>query len=395
MTNTDLLVRGRFPHGDAPMDIHIHKGIVKRVQPAKSAAPDLGGDDMLLAPALFDMQVNGAFGVDLQSTDLTVEQIAAMNAALARQGVARWMPTLITDAPDALEHKCRILAQAMADPELAAHLVGIHLEGPHIAPADGPRGAHPAAHVRPPDLALLKRLQRAANGHIRCITLAPELPGALPYIRAAVRRGIRIALGHHAAEPRHIALAVQAGACLSTHLGNGLATTLHRHHNPLWAQLAEDRLHASFIADLEHIPPAPLRVFARAKGAERCILVSDSVNLAGMKPGKYRLFDAEVELKRSGRVCLAGTELLAGSGLMLLRGVANMAAHTDLSLDQAFAAASRIPAALLGIPVLPWPPRPGQPAEFLLCKPEAHARNQDIWTAAALFAHGRLLHGAP
>ncbi|MCK5862504.1 MAG: hypothetical protein KAH38_08465, partial [Candidatus Hydrogenedentes bacterium] len=265
-------------------------------------------------------------------------------------------------------HRCRILAEALTDPFLAKHIPGIHLEGPHISPQDGPRGAHPPAHVIPPSISAFNRLYQAANKKITYITLAPELPGATALIRAATRRGTLVALGHHDANIHHIENAVRAGARLCTHLGNGMTPQIHRHQNILWPQLADDRLYASFIADLEHIPPPALHVFTRAKGIQRSIITSDSVFLSGMKAGRYQMFGADVEMKRSGRVCLAGTELLAGSSLMLLQGVWNIYQHTDHTLMQAFEAASILPRSLFNIPAASWPPKKGEKADFMLCK---------------------------
>ena len=168
-------------------------------------------------------------------------------------------------------------------------------------------------------------------------------------------------------KPAQIDAAVKAGATLCTHLGNGMAPQIHRHHNALWPQLADDRLYASFIADLEHIPPQALRVFARAKGPQRTILTSDSVFLSGMKPGKYDMFGTAVEMKRSGRVCLAGTELLAGSSLMLLQGVWNMYQNTDLTLKEAFASATTIPKTLFNMPTTNWPLRKREEKWHLWC----------------------------
>jgi N-acetylglucosamine-6-phosphate deacetylase len=351
------------------------------------ATPDLGDDECIIAPLLFDVQVNGGFGIDLQSTTLTTDQVYALNDALYRQGVSSWLPTVVTDDIDAMEHKCRVLAQALEDPALAAHIPGIHLEGPHISPLDGPRGAHPAAHVIPPTVAALNRLYRAAKGRIACITLAPELPGAVRFIRAATERGVVVSLGHHAADTCHIEAAIGAGAKMCTHLGNGIALQLHRHHNGLWPQLADDRLHASFIADLQHIPPEALKVFARAKGAQRTILTSDSVFLTGMKPGKYDMFGAAVEMKKSGRICLSGTDLLAGSSLMLLQGVWNMYQHTDLTLEQAFASASTIPKTLFNMPTTDWPPKKGRKAMFIVCQPQQKTKKQSQLRIQALI-HG-------
>ncbi len=387
MPEKRYLIRGRMNSEQKPVDILVSEGMVIAIANSGRHHPDVGDNEAIIAPLLFDIQVNGGFGIELQSPDITVAQVHTLNRKLLQQGVAHWIPTLITDAADALEHRCHVLAEALEDPALAAHVPGIHLEGPHISPLDGPRGAHPAAHVLPPSVPLFNRLYRAAKGKIAYITLAPELSGATRYIRAVTRRGAVVALGHHAATATQIDAAVKAGAVLCTHLGNGMASQIHRHQNALWPQLADDRLHASFIADLEHVPAEALKVFARAKGAQRTILTSDSVFLTGMKPGKYDMFGAAVEMKKSGRICLSGTDLLAGSSLMLLQGVWNMFQHTDLTLEQAFAAASTVPKTLFNMPTTDWPPKKGRKAMFMVCQPQQKNRKQSQLRIQALI-HG-------
>lgn len=382
-----MLVRGVCAGTKNPVDIDIRQGRVLSVRPVGRSAADAGDAGSLILPGLFDIQVNGACGYDMQSPGMTVETVHALNACLVARGVFRWIPTLVTDSADALEHKCRVLGEALRDPLLARHIPGIHLEGPHISPEDGPRGAHPAAHVRPPDLNLFARLQGAANGHICYVTLAPEWPGAVRYIRALTARGVLVSLGHHRADASHIRAAADAGARLCTHLGNGLASLVHRHQNPLWPQLADDRLHVSLIADLEHLPPEMLNVVYRVKGPRRIVLVSDSVLLAGMKPGRHTLFGAEVEMKRSGRVCLSGTDLLAGSSLFLPEAVLNMARVTEMSLVRAVDAASRVPARLLGVRLPAWPPRPGRPVEFALYPSDSETGGR-AWKPTLVFTGG-------
>ena len=365
--SSDLLVRGQLLDSGRLADVLVRKGKVCETSLGKRlGTPDLGSDETILAPALADIQVNGGFGIDLQRDDLVLDEVVELNNRLAAHGVAHWVPTLVTGSLASMERRAwRIVEALTADPATARAVLGIHFEGPFISPTDGPRGAHPKDHVQMPSLEVMKRLARAAAGRVAYVTLAPELPGALPVIRALSRQNIVVALGHHAATAAQVAAAAQAGAQLCTHLGNGVATSLHRHNNPIWPQLAEDRLHASFIADLHHLPGETLKAMVWAKGPERCVLVSDAVFLAGMKPGMYDLFGATVENRKDGRVCLAGTELLAGSSTLLLEGVINAWMAADLTMEEAFACASENPLRLLGRAVSAWPPRKGQPAEFI------------------------------
>ena len=181
-----------------------------------------------------------------------------------------------------------------------------HVEGPYISPEDGPRGAHPARWVRPPDLEEFHRFQEAARGNIRLVTLSPEWPDATRFIEALTREGVVASIGHTRATSDEIAAAVSAGATLSTHIGNGAHATLPRHPNYIWDQLAEDRLAASFIVDGIHLAPAFLKVALRAKGLERAILVTDAVMPAGCAPGP-------VQAGRSGcRTALRWKRALSG-----------------------------------------------------------------------------------
>jgi N-acetylglucosamine-6-phosphate deacetylase len=231
------------------------------------------------------------------------------------------------------------------DPAIA----GLHIEGPYISPEDGYRGAHPRAHVRAASVDDFERHQEAARGRIRLLTLAPEVSGALSLIEHAVKRGVRVALGHTAATPDQIRDGVRAGATLSTHLGNGCAQMIPRHPNVIWEQLANDRLHASFIVDGHHLPASTVKVMLRAKTPARSVLVTDAIMAAGSPPGRYRLGGLEVELSADGRVAPPGAPYLAGSALTMDRAVGLAVTLGNVSLGEALAMASTQPAAYLGL----------------------------------------------
>jgi N-acetylglucosamine-6-phosphate deacetylase len=359
------LVRGILAGAENPSDVVIKDGRIETLKPSGRAKPDFGSKTCLIAPTLFDIQVNGANGIDLQGKGLTPAGVAALNDFLASQGVSHWIPTIITGSAKQMLHGCKVIAEAMQLPGVKRAIPGIHLEGPYISPEDGPRGAHDIKHVRPPSLEEFEEFMKAARGRIAYITVAPEVEGALPFIREVVKRRVRVALGHHDAAPEQIERAVQAGAVLSTHLGNGMVGIMSRHRNPLWPQLADDRLHASLIADQEHLPVHVLKAFVRAKQPRRVILTSDCVHLAGLKPGKYDVGGMAVELLPGGRICLSGTEYLAGSSLLLLQGVLNAMRFTDLTLKQALASASSIPGRLFGLKHRFVLPKEGAKANFL------------------------------
>lgn len=225
----------------------------------------------------------------------------------------------------------------------------VHLEGPHISDIDGFRGAHPKEDVRPPDLAEFFRWQQASGGLVGMITVSPHFPGIENYIAAVTKHGVVVALGHTHAEPEQIRRAVDAGARLSTHLGNGIAAFIDRHRNAIWTQLADDRLSCAMIADGHHLPDDVLKTFVRAKGVARTILVSDTVALGGMPPGTYTApIGGEVRLDPNGRLALAGTDYLAGATLPLKDSIPRICAVAGLSLADALAMATVNPGRFAG-----------------------------------------------
>jgi len=297
-----------------------------------------------VAPGFIDLQVNGYAGVDYNSPGSGPEDIARSIRALFSTGVTRFLPTVITGAPEDMQGALRRLAEARQKLPEGAAIEGFHVEGPHISPEEGPRGAHPKRWVRPPDLEEFRRMQEAARGLIRLVTLAPEWPKAPRYIEALVKEGVVASIGHTNATAQQIAEAVEAGASMSTHLGNGAHYVLPRHPNYIWEQLAEDRLSAGFIVDGIHLPASFLKAALRAKGVERSVLVTDATSPAGCRPGRYRLGEQEVDLTEGNRVVLAGQTRLAGSALRMDRGVENLMRLAGLTLAEAVSMATVNPA---------------------------------------------------
>ena len=290
-------------------------------------------------PGFFDLQVNGFAGVDFNNPDVRPDLVSHAIAAMRATGVTRLLPTLITSSFESFARCARSLAR-IQDPAIA----GLHMEGPYIAATDGPRGAHPRAHVRAAALDDFQRRQEAAEGRIVLVTLAPEVDGAIPLIEHLVAAGIRVAIGHTDATPEQIRDAIRAGATLSTHLGNGCARVLPRHSNFLWEQLAADALLASLIVDGHHLPPATVKTMIRAKTPARTILVTDAVAAAGQPPGIYEIGGAKITLSADGQVRDSVGWWLAGSALTLDQAVANTVKFTGLSLEQVLPMASTQPA---------------------------------------------------
>ena len=234
-------------------DLVWERGRILKVDAPGHETPDVTAG--WVAPALFDLQINGGLGVSFNSPALRTEDVSRVVELCQRHGVAGFCPTVITQSPDGLRRAFLALSRARTEqPRSPRALPAFHLEGPYISPEDGPRGAHPRRQVRPPDWEEFRRLQEAAEGLIRLVTLAPETNGALAFIEKAVASGCVVAIGHTAASPATIRDAVHAGARLSTHLGNGSHAHLPRHENFLWEQLDQDQLWDEH--NLRRLPPA-------------------------------------------------------------------------------------------------------------------------------------------
>jgi len=276
-----------------------------------------------------DIQVNGYVGVDFSAPGLTVADVRRATEELVRRGTAAYCPTVVTSDLERYEKNLPVLAAAMEEPDLEPHLLGIHLEGPFLS-MDG-RGAHQATLLRKPDAKLLDHWQTLAKGHVVLLTLAPELEGAEVLTRHAAASGIVVLLGHHVADGASIDRAVRAGARGCTHLGNGIPNLLPRHPNPIWSQLADDRLTGMFITDGHHLPSEFVQVALRVKGLDRCIITSDAAAIAGLPPGRYSgMGGVELVSEPAGRISLADSGVLAGSSATMADCMAWMRSWSHL-----------------------------------------------------------------
>lgn len=301
-----------------------------------------------LTAGLIDLQVNGFAGIDFNDAALGAEALDQALAAMLATGVTVCLPTIITAAPDDLRRRFAALDAAVAQSRLGPLMVpGYHLEGPFLNPADGYAGCHPAAAMGPAAWDLMEEMEAPLRRPILLVTVAPERPGVIGFIERACEAGKRVAIGHSAVDRPTLTRAVEAGACLSTHLGNGLPQLLPKLDNPLFAQLAEDRLSASFIADGIHVPPAALKVMLRAKGLARSILVTDAVSAAAAAPGDHPFAGATVSLDADGMVRLPDSRYLAGSSLRLDQALRNLVAWGLAAPREALRFASANPLALL------------------------------------------------
>jgi N-acetylglucosamine-6-phosphate deacetylase len=323
-----------------------------------------------IAPGFIDVQVNGFAGVDYNDPAASHESIAESVRVMFRSGVTRFFPTVITGSEERITGALRNLAAAKNElrrndmPE--AHAIeAFHVEGPHISPETGPRGAHPVEHIRPPNFEEFQRWQEAADGGIRLVTVSPEWEETPDYINLLVRSGVVASIGHTKATAEQIQAAIAAGASMSTHLGNAAHSTLPKTQNYIWEQLADDRLAAGFIVDGIHIPGAFFRAAVRAKGVERCILVTDAVMPAMCSPGPYKLGQVEVELRSDGSVVIRGETRLAGSALRMDRAIGNSVRLGRVSLRDAIVMATVNPARVTRISGRHRGLAPGEKADFV------------------------------
>lgn len=307
------------------------------------------GEAIRTSLGLVDLQVNGFAGVDFNRTDTTAEAIDHALATMLAHGTTRCLPTIITASVEAMAARLQALDAAVEKSRLGPWMVmGYHVEGPFLSAEDGYAGCHPKTQMQSGTLEVLERLERGLRRPVRLLTVAPEREGVLDLIPKAIAAGKTIAIGHTAATRAQIEAAAAAGARLSTHLGNGLARLLEKNENPLFAQLGEDRLSASFIADGIHIPPYMLRIYIRAKGLARAILVTDATAGAAAAPGVYTLGDVPIEKSPDGVVREPGSPYLGGSSATMDAVFRNAMAWLPATFDEALGLARGNPLRLLG-----------------------------------------------
>jgi N-acetylglucosamine-6-phosphate deacetylase len=358
-----MRIRARHYATSHLVDVTCKDGVIATIEPPTPARPDREAG--WVAPALFDLQINGCDGHSFNSPKLTIDTVRHVVSVCRRHGIGSFCPTLVTNSFEALAHGMTVVRQGCeGDPDIGRAIPAIHLEGPYIASEDGPRGAHPKAHVRPPDWDEFRRLQDAAGGRIRLVTLAPEHDGALTFIEKLTASGVVVSLGHTAASGKRIHEAIAAGARLSTHLGNGAHAMLPRHENYIWEQLAADELWASIICDGHHLPPAVVRCIVRVKTPAHTILTCDASSLAGMPPGRYREWDQDFEILPEKKVVVPGTAYLAGSWAFTDLCIGNVIRMAGVGLADAIDMAGARPRELLRLPARRL--QVGQPAELVL-----------------------------
>ena len=342
-----IQLQGRSYLNGEPIRVTVEEERIARVEPAWPSGD--ATEWPWIAPGLFDLQINGHNGIWFCDPTLTAEQVLQTLDAHFAFGITRLCPTLITASFAAFSAGLSAIRQACEAAAWADNMVpGIHLEGPYISPEDGPRGAHPLTQVRPADWTEFCRLQDISGQRIRLVTIAPETGNAVEFIRRAVASGVTVSIGHTGATPEQVTAAIDAGATMSTHLGNGAHSLIRRHPNYIWEQLGDKRLFASIITDGHHLPASVIRSVVRTKSTLHTIITSDAAGLAGCPPGVYRIESGAVEILPEGKIVVASNpQFLAGSAQLTDACVAHAISAAGLSLRDAWDMASRNPARAL------------------------------------------------
>ena len=339
-----MKLHGRWIFSEAPVEIEIEDGLIRSCIEADSVP-----EDTFLAPGFVDAQVNGFAGSDYSLDDLALEHIVSIELSMRKAGATRHVATVVTSPQERIvANLARIADAAQNEPRLAGAIPGIHVEGPYISDEDGPRGAHDRHFVRDPDPKELDEWIDAAGGLLSIVTLAPERKGATEFIELLVERGIVASIGHTGASPSDIHRAIEAGASLSTHLGNGSHAMLPRLKNYLWEQLGSDSLCMGLICDGFHVPASVVRCLVRSKGEDRTMLVSDAALYGGSEPGRYQWGSIEVEVHTDGHLSVADTPYLAGAGHTLDYTIPKFAEYTGLGLVAAIRSCTTIPSKIFG-----------------------------------------------
>ena len=371
-----MKIQGHSYQDGSAIEISFSEGIIDSISETQNGLEQ----DLILGPGFTDIQVNGYGGIDYNEIQSDPMNLAEISRLLYKEGVTTHFPTIITNDPKQISQLIlQIVSLRKSDEFSRMSIEGLHIEGPFISPIDGPRGAHPKEFVRAPDWSLVQKWQNESKGLIKMITLSPEWENTVPFIERCMEHGILVSIGHTNATHQQILDAVNAGASLSTHLGNGAHPILARHPNYIWSQLSQDELGASIIADGFHLPAEVIQVFQKVK-KENLMLVSDSVSLSGMPAGDYSLhIGGEVTLTPEGKLHLkSNPSILAGSASNIRSGVSFLIKNKLASLTEAWDMASVRPEKLVNPGHRLF--KEGSIADLILCRTHANGEIEVLKT---------------
>ncbi len=297
-----------------------------------------------------DLQINGYAGVDFNAPGLTVEAVKTVTDRLAADGTEAFLPTLVTGDPDMLIGTIRTVVEARRRyVECERAILGFFMEGPFISPEPGAVGTHPVEWVHAPDLALFDRFQDAAEGLVRMVNVAAEIPGMPDFVRAISSRGVTVSMGHQmATKPSEVEPCIAAGAKAFTHLGNGIPNLVNRHDNIVYTALVEDRASVMFIPDGHHLPDTMLKLYCRAVQLKRLVAVSDAQYPAGMSPGEYEVCGAHARLEPNGLLWNPARNCLVGATTPMAKMMRLLEERIGLTPDELKAIGRENPLKLIG-----------------------------------------------
>jgi N-acetylglucosamine-6-phosphate deacetylase len=340
-----------------------------------SGAAEISASGQTAIPGFIDVHIHGAGGHDVMEG--TEQAMSAVASTLARHGTTSFVATTVTASPDdtcrGVEGIARYITHQFTALQPKAEVLGVHYEGPFISKVR--RGVHPAEWIQLPSVDLLQRFLRAAAGNARILTIAPELLGAVPCMKAARDAGVVVAMGHTDATYEQARAGIAHGARHAVHVYNAMRPFSHRDSGVIGAVLTSPDVTAELIADGVHVEEAAMRILLQAKGAGRVILISDGLSATGMPDGKYMLGKLEVTV--SGGVCRNAEGKLAGSTLTLDRALRNVVA-LGITLQDAVRMLTENPAKLLGIEFKKGALRTGADADIVLLDENLQITN--VWT---------------
>ncbi|WP_067931725.1 N-acetylglucosamine-6-phosphate deacetylase [Alicyclobacillus kakegawensis] len=345
--------------------VWVHNGVIRELGsgPAPLAAPSPFADPRAawLVPGFVDMHVHGGDGADvMDGKPESVERIGRFHAS---HGTTAWLPTTLTASADRLLQALDAVHEVRQRRWQGPTILGVHLEGPFIAPSR--RGAQNPEHIVDPSVPLAESLLARVPGLVRSMTLAPERPGARELIEWVCRQGVLASMGHTDCDSDTARAAIQQGVRQATHLFNGMRGLHHRQGGPVAQALLDERVVCELIADGQHVDWDVLRLVVKVKGADGVALITDAMAAAGRPDGEYELGGLPVSV-HDGRACLAGSDQLAGSTLTMDQAVRNMAVKVGVGLLDAVRMASTTPARQLGLSHRKGDIRPGMDADLVL-----------------------------
>lgn len=349
-------------------DGHISEMSSRASHPSPASVRTVDFGDAALAPGYLDIHIHGGAGLDVMRA--SPAELPRLGQFLTSHGVTGYFATTVAAPLDitctALERLADAIDQKpqMDESALAARPLGIHLEGPFLSHKR--RGVHPPEYLVEPTVPIFERLWQAARGHVRMITIAPELRGAMEVISEASRRQICVSIGHSDAELPVARDAVRAGARHATHTFNAMRPLDHRNPGIIGEVLSDDTITADIIVDGIHVSPEVVKLFLQSKGPERAVLITDAMSATGMPEGRYQLGPIQVEVK-DGKATAGDS--LAGSVLTMDRAVRNVTKFSNWTLRDAVRAASLNPAQAAGLSDRHGKLSPGAPADFVVLSP--------------------------